>query len=445
MPDQPLSEPQDVTVVVNRKPACHVELDVKAPPVLVRSARKDAIKKIGKEVSFPGFRKGRAPEEMIVKQYGSAVENQWHKSIADAAFAAAQAQVRLPILPHTPVTFDLKKHSLDEGAELVFSFDVEPLVPTIDPKLFHKEPVKRDEVGEKQIDEAIHQTRFYFAQWKPIVDRGIQEGDYIMIDMDTVENEPQKVFRHIRFQVVKERMADWMKRLVIGAKAGDILEGESEPDADASEQEKAKFAPKKVRLTIHQVEEPLLPEMEEFAHKMGVKDVSELRIAIRSTLERNVEEKVQSQLRDQVNEFLVHQYTFELPLSLIETEKNYRLKQLQNDPKFAASHEGISFEERKKLDEKIYMESVHAVRLFYLTRQLVRDAKIPVTHGEVQQEAVQSARAFGQKVDPEHLSKEVFALALSKVILAKAQDYILENCSSGESASAVERTPSPAE
>lgn len=423
----------DVTVTVHRKPACHIELDVKTSADLVQKARKDAIKKIGKEVSFPGFRKGHAPEEMVIKKYAAAVESEWHKSIADAAFASAQLQARVPLLSQTPITFDLKKHSLEDGAELTFSFDTEPEIPTVDPKLFHPSPVERKEIGDKEIDEAIFQTRFYFAKWKPITDRGVQEGDYIMIDLDTVEDEPKKVFNGIRFQVSKERMANWMQQMVLGAKQGAVIEGMSEPDANATEKEKEEFTPKKVRLTLHEIEEPTLPEMPEFIQKMGVANEEELKKAIRSVLERNVEEKVQSQLQDQVNNFLIQQYTFELPLSLIETEKKHRLQHLQNDPKFASSYQQMSPEEKKKLEEKVYNEAVQAVRLFYLTRQIVRDAKIPVTHQEVQEEASRSAHAFGQKVDPEHISKEVFALALSKVILAKAQNYILENCSKPES------------
>ncbi len=426
----------DVAVVVHRKPSCRIELEVKASPALVSTARRDAIKKIGKEVTLPGFRKGHAPIELILKKYPAAIESQWHKSIADAAFGAAQLHSRVPMLnTNSPVTFDLKKHSLEEGAELVFSFDTEPEVPTVDPKLFIAKPVITAEVGEKQIDEAIHQMRFFYAQWNPVADRGIQEHDYIMIDLDTIDGEPQKVFNQVRFEVSKTRMAPWMQQLVMGAKAGDVLEGVSEPDADASESEIKEFTPKKVRLTIHQVEEATLPDMDDFAKKMGVTDVPQMRESIRGALLRNAEEKAHSELCDQVNEFLIHQYTFELPLSLIETEKNHRRNQLQNDPKYREAFEKMASDERKKLEEKLFTESDQAVRLFYISRQIVRDAKVPVTHGEVQQEAIESANAFGRKVDPQHLSKEVFALALSKVILSKAQSYILENSSKNESPS----------
>ncbi len=421
---------QDVTVHINRKPACRVDLEVKAAPSLVAAARKDAIKKVGKEVSFPGFRKGRAPEEIVLKKFPEAIESQWHKSIADACFAAAQMQARVPVLNNgASITFDLKKHSLEEGAELTFSFETEPVLPTVDPKLFHPKPVKKAEVGEKQIEEAIRQMRFFYAQWSPIEGRGIQEGDYIQIDLETLDGDvPQKIFDQIRFEVSEARMANWMKNLTIGAKAGDVLEGLSEADESATEEEKKEFTPKKVRLTIHRAESANLPDLDdEFAKKVGAESFAALRESVQSILDRNAEDKVQSELREQVNDFLVQHYSFDLPLSLIDTERNHRKSQFLNDSEAKASYEKLSDEEKHKIDEKIYTESSQAVRLFYLTRHIVRQAEIPVTHGEVQQEAVSSANSLGRRVDPDHLPKEAFALALSKVIMAKAQTYILEN------------------
>lgn len=421
---------EDVTVAIHRKPACRIELEVKTAPSLVADARKKAIKKVGKEVAFPGFRKGKAPEEVILKKYPGAIESEWHKAIADAAFPAAMAQARTPVLNNTSVSFDLKKHSLEDGAELVFSFETEPAVPSVDPKQFHLQPVKKAEVGEKEVDEAIRQMRFFFARWTPIDGRGIQEGDFIQIDLHTIDGpEPEKVFDHVRFEVAPERMANWMKALVLGAKPGDVLEGVSEADDTASEEEKKEFTPKKVRLTIHRAETAELPEIDEdFCKKVGADNAETLRDSVRTILERNAEDKADSQRRDQINLFLAQSYPFELPLSLIETEKNHRKNQLLQNPHSAESYEKLSPEEKRKFEEKIYDESAQAVRLFYLSRHVVREMKISITQQEVQQEAVNSASSYGRRIDPEHLPKEAFAIALSKVILTKAQNYILENC-----------------
>jgi trigger factor len=419
---------EDVKVQIQRKAQCKIELHVKTSPSMVREARKNAIKSISKEVSLPGFRKGRAPEETILKKFPADVEKQMHKEVADLAFVAAQKVAKVPVLNNnSPISFDLKNRS-EEGFELVFSFETEPQIPEVDASRFTPKSVDRAEVGEKQIEEAIRQMRFFYAQWKLVTDRAIQDGDYIMIDLDTIEGENvQRVFNHIRFEVSKDRMANWMKKLVEGARAGDILNGISEADETATEAEKAEFKPKNVRITILKVEEASLPELDDaFAKKVGASDIAHMRQSITDLLNKQADDKVHNELREQVNDFLIENYLFDLPQSLIETEKKHRLNQLMQDPKFKPDWQKMSSEEKKTLEQKLTHESEQAVRLFYLSRQIVQSAKIPVTHQEVQNEAISIYQSYGRTIQADQLPKEIYALALSKVILAKAQDFVMK-------------------
>lgn len=422
---------EEVHVHVHRKPACRIEMTVKTASPMIKEARKNAIKTVSKEVSLPGFRKGRAPDEMIVKKFPTDVERQRHKALADLAFVAAQKMAKIPILnDHSPISFDLKSESEGEAA-ILFSFETEPCVPEIDPKSFVLKHVERPIVAEKQIEEAIRQMRFFYAQWQPIHHRPVQDGDTIVIDLDTVEGDVvQKVFHHIRFEVSKERMASWMQKLVQGAKMGDVLDGISEPDESASAQEKGEFKPKHVRLSILKIEEATLPDLDDaFAKKVGATDVAHMRQSITALLNKQSDEKVTAELREQVNDFLIQNYSFELPQSLIDTEKKHRLSQLMNDPKFKASWQKMSQQERKTFEEKLIAESNQAVRLFYLSRRIVDNAKIPVTHLEVQEEAIAIHRSHlgARNAEIDQLPKEFYALALSKIILAKAQNFVLGN------------------
>lgn len=435
MSDTSTAEPAEfkndqVQAVVLHKPACRIELRVKAAPSLVQASRLEAMKAIGKEVALPGFRKGRAPEAMILKKYPKEVEKETHSKLADAAFAEAQKLAKVPLLNNNArVTFDLVKMD-DQGAELTFQFETEPVVPAIDPKQFEPKPVKRAQVGEKEINEAIRQMQFFFAEWRTASDRSIQPNDYIMIDLDTVEGEKsQRVFNQIRFEVSKERMAQWMQNLVIGAKVGDVLEGISEPDDNATEEERAEFAPKKVRITILKHEEATLPELnDEFAKKVGARDIAHMRESVSDMLNRQADENEKNLLREQVNDFLLEKYSFELPSSLIQTEMEHRQRQLFQNPNFKRDWEKMSDQEHKTFLDNMLAESTQAVRLFYLSRQVVRSANIGITHKEVQDEAVQTLRSHGvqQQISPTEIPKEIYALALSKVILARAQDYIIQ-------------------
>jgi len=420
---------QEITALsIQRKPGCRIELEVKASPNLVATARKNAIRKVGKDVTFPGFRKGHAPENIILKQYPVACEENWRETIANLVFATAQMQISVPILNSgSPITFDLKNYSLDEGALIVFSFETEPEIPSVDPSLFQRRTIDSVEVTDEKVDEAIYQMRFYHAKWEAIHDRAIQEGDFIVIDVETLGSHPdepsEKVFDHIRFEVSEKRMANWMKNLVSGAKTGDILEGISTPDDSEDEDLDKSLTDKKVRITIHHVERAILPVVDdEFAQKIGSPDVIAMRDFVRTFLQQTAANSLNEALREQVNDFLSEQYPFDLPLSLIEVEKKHRLKTLDENKSADSSTKQMSTEQKKFLEEKIYTESAQALRLFYLSRQVVRQAEIAITEQEVQQYAVQSAARAHRKIDPENLSKETFASALYALILLKAQN-----------------------
>ena len=192
-----------VHAFVSLQKDCRIELKVKTSSSLIKEAKAEAVKAVNKEAQLPGFRKGKAPDEIIRKKFPREIEKELHSKLANIAFQETQQLTKLAVLNrNAPVTFDLKNFSPEE-AELLFSFETEPNVPTIDPKSFKKSPVTRPEVAEKQIDEAIRQMQFYFATWTPITDRPIQDKDTIIINLDTVEGETShRVFNEVRFEFI---------------------------------------------------------------------------------------------------------------------------------------------------------------------------------------------------------------------------------------------------
>ena len=369
---------------------------------------------------------------MIIKKYAAQLEEQWHKEIAREVFVAVQKVMEIPPLSlHSQINFDLKKHSLEEGAELSYNFETEPTIPKVDPKKFKLKKLHKHSVGKKEVDEAIRQIRFFHAQWKEITDRPIKEDDYIIIDLEAIETDPpQKVFEGTRFEVSKKGMADWMRELIIGAKVGDVLEGTSKPDKDAKAEEKKKFEPKKVRVTIKKIEEADLPEVNnEFAKKVGSESVEKMREAITDMLKKQAEEKEDKEKRDQVNDFLVS-IDFELPTTLVNAEKKHRIEQYMKDPRFQADFEKAPKEEKEKIEKSIEKNAISSIRLFYITRHLVEDAKLEIKEEEVNSVIFAMKPQYG--MDVSKITKDDRALALSRLFLIKAQDYVLENATKKE-------------
>ncbi|HSW87210.1 MAG TPA: trigger factor [Rhabdochlamydiaceae bacterium] len=423
----------DVRISIHRKPACRVEFSVTASTSIVQDAHKKAVKAIAKEVTLPGFRKGKAPEQLVLKNFPGQIEKKWQEEIADVTFKESEKIANVPLLSRdAKVSYDIKNYSFDKGAELVFAFETEPTIPAVDPKEFQMKEVQRPEVNEQKIEETIRQVQLFFAEWKKITDRPAQEKDFVLLDVDVIEDDPpSKLFSDTRFEIADKSMAKWMKDLVIGMSDGDSAEGVSVPDEDAKPEEKEELKPKKVRITVKAIEEPIAPEIDDhFAKRLGVANLGELRESISKLLNKQADAHVLEAQRELASEFLLSHYVFDLPTSLIHREAQFRMRQLLQDPQFQQYWGQMNEEERKNTTNSILKQAEKAVRMFYLCRKIISDANIPVTPRDIHPapssvlEALLSPKGhFEHQNNPEMHQAEAY----SRLVLEKAEDYVIQN------------------
>jgi len=427
-----------VSFTMERKPDCVVEYKVKVSPQIVQKARREAIRSIAKEVSLPGFRKGKAPDALIVKKFPEPLKERWQKAIADTAFRECQNVAKVPILSQdAQISFNVDKQSVEEGAELTYTFETEPEVPYIDIEKIELAKEERKTIDENTVNETIDQIRHYFAEWEKISDRAVKKDDYVVVDVDVIEEEPpRKALTNTRFQVNKEKMAEWMLELVVGMKIGDAKEGVSTPDDDAPEEHKKENPPKKVRLTLRSIEKPNLPEVnDELAQKVGAPSAKEMQENLEKLLNKQADENVQKAYREQINDHLLEHYTFDLPKSLMQKETQFRIKQLVSDPQFQRKLMSMGEEERKEAIQDIEKQGERAVRLFYLARKIVQDQNIQISPSEVHQEVKTPLEAmFSDQSDfysAQEQSQEQRAIAMSRLVLVKAEDYLISQAKIG--------------
>ncbi len=420
---------EKVKVKIEKKPKCIIELEVEASPEIIIEAKSYALKEVKKEVTISGFRKGKAPDEVVLKKYPDLLKEKFEKKIADFSFIEAHKTVPLPeVNLGTKIIYKFHSYSLEEGAKITFTYETQPEVPTIDPKAFKLKEEKKPLVTEKEINEAIVQLRFFYAKWKEVF-RPIQEGDYIIIDLDSLETTPsQRVFSDTRFEVSDKGMAQWMKQLVIGSKTKDSLEGISKPDDTATEEEKESFQPKKVLITIKKIEEATLPNLDdEFAKKIGAQTVDDMKEWIKKTLVEQAEASHNQENRKKVNEFLLNTYKFEIPDSFIQTEIKYRRNLFLQDQKFKKTYDNMTDKEKKIFENELLKYADAAIRTFYISKKIVSDFKIEISDDEIKQQALNLLyKETGKKIDPKDIPKDIYALAFSRLVLIKAENYILD-------------------
>lgn len=421
-----------VTFTVERKPECKVEYKVKASADVVKKARRDAVKSVSKEVSIPGFRKGRAPDHLILKKFEGPVSERWNKAIADQVFRECQKLAHTPLLSNdAQISFNIDKRSIEEGAEISYTFETEPVVPEISLARLEVEEVKRETIDEKKFEENIKDIQSYFATWEKIEGRAAKNGDHAVIDVDIIDETPaKKALSNARFEIKKDKMAKWMHDMIVGMKPGEVKEGVSKPDEDATEKDKEAMPPKKVRLTLKAIEAPHYPPLDDaLAQKMGAKNAKEMRENLEKLLNKRADDHVQREYREQMSAFLLEKYPFELPQTLLQKETQFRIKQLVQDPSFQQKLMGMNDEERKVAIKDIEVQGEKAVRLFYISRKIIQDNKIQISPSEVQHNVNTPLEAmFSDQSDlynAREQSQEHRATATSRLILSKAGDFLI--------------------
>ncbi|NBO23814.1 MAG: trigger factor [Chlamydiae bacterium] len=430
----------ELSVNIEHLQHCEIKFTVQAKPLLIAQAKDKALRTLSKEVSIPGFRKGKAPADLIEKRFASAIKDKTLQELADLAFRKSQELAKIQVLnAQSRIQFDLKSFDDAFGAEMTYQFETEPKVPTVVLEDLSVEPAEKQEITDEKIDETIDSIRGYFSTLDVIKDRGAVEKDFVIVDIEDLDsNPPQKVFNKMRFELTDRGMAEWMKELLLGMQTGESKEGVSRPNAADSEEIKKQYQHKKVRVTLHEIQEAKLPPLDDtLAKKVGVETVEEMRSQLKKQLSQKAEFDHKDAQREKLCEVLLSKYTFDLPKSLVEKEYDHRMQFLHQDKNFEKTWKSMSHEEQDNLKQKTLKESEHAIALFYLFRKVMLDFKVKLTLPERKGDPTNLIEAMfmhQRDQDYEKASEEQRALILSKSMLTSAQDYLLDKLFSASQA-----------
>lgn len=315
-------ESSTITVEMERQPHCIVKMNIIVTPLAAQAAYSKALKRIKQAVSIPGFRKGKAPESLIKSSFAPQIENEWTETFQKTAITEAFALTN--VFPHEgapPVTVLSKQLSMHEPSHLVISFEALPLLPEVklEDITCAFEPPK--EISENDVHERVEEFRRLSAEWMDVEGRGLQEGDYVDLNISDVKN-PEIVYcEEQRFIFAKEKMPHWLYEPLAGHVVGDVVEITSQKNPEGDDPEN--FQPTHCRTEIKAITSARLPDLDEaFAKKFGTSSVEQFHNQIKTSLQALAVIDANEKFANDVENFLVETYPFELPKSFVEKERS---------------------------------------------------------------------------------------------------------------------------
>jgi trigger factor len=419
-------ENEHVSVSVKREPECKVSMEITVTPEASEAAYKKAIKMINKEVSIPGFRKGKAPTKMVEDNYGKYIQQEWQEILVKTAFQDAVQLTKIyPLTEETIQKPQLKQASREQGGIISIQFESSPEIPSIDPKTLKLKKVEKQPVTEEQIEDSLKNIQLHHASWENVEGRGVERGDYIDVDIEDIENPGTYICQDTRFEAAEGKMGGWMLDLVKNKSAGETVEGMSERSEELDKD--LEFKPTKCKITIKAIKTASLPELnEELAQKVGAESVEDLKTKVSANLNTQAEEDVRLKLRQQLEDTLAKEYPFEVPHTLVKREIQNRINHLKHQMKNAGQSEEAIHSKIEELREKISDEVKQAFRLFFISRHVADENKIGVTQDELVRELMMQMYSrtspIDTSLDPEEVRSKVYVNLLSQ----KVKDFLID-------------------
>jgi trigger factor len=298
-----------VRTKVEELPQSRVRLEVEVPEEDVKHAIEHAASDLAESLRIPGFRKGKAPVQVVAARVGrEALWDEAVRSHLDGWFwnAAATSGVRPVASPEV----DVGETPPEEGETFRFTATV-AVVPK--PELAEWTELEvgapEAEVPAELVEAELERLRETAAELAPADHRPAQEGDVVVIDMEGAEIGATQ--RDYAVELGSGRLIDEIEAALVGMSAGESKEVEFE----LADEQKAT-----VTVAVKGIQEKVLPPLDdELAQAVSeFETLGELRYDIEARLRKQLEVELELKLRQDAVDTLVAASTFDSIEPMVE-------------------------------------------------------------------------------------------------------------------------------
>jgi trigger factor len=397
-------------------------LEVAVPGERVASEVDARLKRLARTARLKGFRPGKVPFAVVRQQFGSQVHAETVNDLMQSTFAEAVSQQKLRPAGGPRI----EPIAATPGNELryaaIFEILPEVILHSLD-GIAVERPVAA--VNDADIDamlESMREQRPDFIE----VQRPAQDGDRVTLDfVGRIDGEVFPGGKADGFQVVigAHRVLPEFEQALLGMSAGDARSIPAQfPAAYGAAAVAGKMA--EFDLKVGKVEERTLPAIDDsFAQAFGVQQggVPELRVEVRSSMERELSEAVRSRVREQLFDALYRDNPLEIPQSMLDAQ----IRELQVQ---ALRRMGTQDLSKAPPRESLEPGARRRVALGLLIGEIVRMQSLKVDRSRVEQklDAVSASYPDPQQAKRQYLaSREAMEQLESAALEDQALDWAL--------------------
>ncbi len=379
------------------------ELEVTVDAATFEVAVQKSYKKNIGQVSIPGFRKGKAPRQMVEKLYGKDVF--YPDAIEFCYPEALEAAIKEAGLKVVAVE-SVEEVSTDNGFEFKAFVVVEPEV-TIEGYKGIEVKAKAVRVTEKMINEEIDKIRDRNSRMITVEDRPAADGDTVVIDFEgflgEVAFEGGKA-ENYNLALGSGSFIPGFEEQIVGHNAGEEFTiTVTFPEDYQAEELKGQDA--QFKINLHEIKTKELPELDdEFVKDVSDKEtVEEYKKEVKETISKRLKEERENDISNQITDKLIELVQGEIPEAMFENEVNSMIRdfdaRLRSQGMDMATYLGYMGMDVDALKTMYRKDAERRVKLRLALKKIAQLENIAVTDEEVESEFTRLAETYGVDVD----------------------------------------------
>ena len=412
---------------------CHVELLVTVDEQEWKAAQEKALKKLAKEVTIKGFRKGEAPIEMAKKHINPM--DQMNEAINGILPSLYEESIKAEnITPYAQPKVDITKVS-DTELEVKF---VITTAPEVELGKYTGLKIGKGEVSVNEEDLANAITDLQGKNATLVVKEGAAKlGDTAVIDFEGfIEGKAFEGGKAENHELIlgSNSFIPGFEAAIVGHKAGEEFDIQVKFPENYVEELKGKDATFKIKL--HEVKEKVLPELNDESVKefeiTGVETVEQLKEHLKVDILKRKESEARNEFFGKLLDEIAKNSKVDIPEEIIESQTHHTIDQMvarmQQSGLQLEDYLKIIGQTEQQFHDQIKENAAKEAQTFFIMDAILKAEKCEVSDKELENEYESLAEQYNMKVED---VKKALAPQLEdykhNLAMKKVEDFLYEN------------------
>lgn len=412
-----------------------VKVEVTIPSEKFNETLKKSYNKNAKKFNIPGFRKGKAPLQIIEKFYGEGVFfEDAAEMIIDETYPEAIKENNI-----SPVDYP-KVDIVQIGKDMDFIYTADVTVkPEVKLGEYKGVEVKKVEytVNDDDINSQLDSMREKNARLLTKENSAVENGDIAVIDFEGfIDEKPFEGGKGENFELTigSKTFIPGFEEQLIGVKAGESKNVKVNFPEDYQAEE-LKGKPAVFKVNVNEIKYKEIPELDdEFAKDVSEFDtLDELKADLRKKAEEANKVREKQEYEDKVIEKVVEACEIDIPNAMVEREIDYMVRDLD----YRLKYQGLDIEKYAnimgitvdKIREDFKEIAAKRVRTNLILEAVAKAENITASDEDIEKKAEEIAKQYGSedisKIKEKIIStqKEIIA---EELVNNKVIDFLVE-------------------